>query len=118
MFQYEVDVYEAPNRIVFHQKQVMMNDKLDKYFRPLIDKTGVTFEYAISEIDKKTTKWERNVHFYHFGGFFTKMFFFIFMKKILRSQKKGAALYVQYVKQFLECDDYKIELYGEYRKNY
>jgi len=112
LFKYEVDEYDPPHHITFHGVQALTNDILDKLFHKLIAKIHGTFEYELTQIDKDTTKWVRKIHFYHSGGFFTKLFFKTYLHTILRSQKKGARMYVENVKWFLESNEYKSELYG------
>lgn len=107
-FQYEVDEYVSPNRITFHGEQLMTNDILERLLGPWLRNIGGTFEYQLE--GDNITKWTRKLHLYYNGGFFTHLIYRIYLMRILRSQKKGAALFVNNVKRFLESPDYKKEL--------
>ncbi len=104
MFQYEVDEYAPPKRITFHGKLIMGNDLLDRVIGKLAPNAGGTFEYELEEKGKDVTLWTRNLYFYHTGGLISKICFKILLATVLRSQKKGAALFVNYVKQALESE--------------
>ena len=49
--------------------------------------------------------------FINSGGFFTKLFFKSYLFFVLRSQRKGAQMFVENVKWLLENDEHNREIY-------
>ena len=112
VFQYHIDEYDPPNHVTFHGIQLMTDSMAERIMGSVIDHICGTFDYDLTAIDENTTRWVRKLHLYRTGGLAAKIAYKMYLGHILRSQKKGAQIFVENVKQFMEKDDYKSELYG------
>lgn len=111
VFQYEVDEYDPPYHITFHGIQLMTQSLLEVALGGLLDHICGTFDYDLESLGENKTRWVRKLHLYHTGGLAAKAAYKMYMARVLRSQKKGAQIFVENTKHFLEQDDYKVELY-------
>jgi hypothetical protein len=104
MFHYEVDEYNPPERVTFHGKLIIINDFFDRVLGPIFNNARGTFEYDIEAKSENVTLWTRKLHLHHTGGVVTKFFYNIALLVMVRSQKKGADLFVNFVKRFIKSD--------------
>jgi len=112
-FRYEVDELDKPTRALFHGKIIMANEAMQVSIGEGIEGIGGSFEYDLVATNDTSTKWRRNVHLYrHRDNPATHVAFSAYLVMVRDSQERGASLFVQCVRDFLQSKDYKRELYG------
>lgn len=116
MFDYTVNEQTPPDdaghaHAVFTGRMAIENTLLAQCCGVALSQSNGTFEYFLESQGSNVTKWTRRVYFYHSGGCMASMVFKSFLAFVWPSQKRGAQIFVEATKRFLESDYYKENLY-------
>jgi len=111
------DLYKPPSpqsphsaSVVFSGEWLQKTTCADQCCCCLSSNLGGTFEYILEERDGRT-HWERSIYFYNVGGCLSEMYLRALLCIVWPSQVKGAEIFVNLVKQFVESGEYARDLY-------